>query len=101
MFDYSGKRIVGIENHGLPSPLGVLSQGVLVQLVEESQFRSSLVLRLMNSRTLAVLGTAPTELDALNGYPTLHLGTSQIAMGDGHSFEVRDLRSFESLGITS
>jgi hypothetical protein len=101
MFDYAGKRIVGFESHGLSSPMGILRQDVLVQLVEESQFSSSLILRMLDSKTLNLLRTAPTDLDALNGYPTLHVGKSQIAMGDGRSYQAKDLASLETLGITS
>jgi hypothetical protein len=95
VFDYGGRWIAGIEAHGLPSPADLMSRDVLVQLVEESQFTSSLILRMMNSRTLNVLRTVPTELDALNGYPTLHVGKSQIVMGDGGSYQVKDLASLE------
>jgi hypothetical protein len=96
VFDYEGKWIAGVVTHGLPSPVGVLSEDVLIQLVEESQFNSSLILRMLNNKTLNVLRTAPTELDALNGYPTLHVGKSRIAIGDGRSYHVIELTSLET-----
>ena len=93
LFDYEGRWIAGVAAHGLPSPVGILNSDVLVQLVEEGQFNSRLTLRMLNSKTLEVLKIAPTELDALNGYPTLHVGESRIAIGDGRSYHVIEVAS--------
>lgn len=101
LFDYEGRWIAGVAAHGLPSPVGILNPDVLVQLVEEGQFESRLTLRTLNSKTLEVLSTAPTELDALNGYPTLHVGQSRIAVGDGRSYQVIEITSLETLGSKS
>jgi hypothetical protein len=100
VFDYEGKWIAGIVTDGLPSPVGLLSEDVLIQLVEESRFNSSLILRTLNSKTLNVLRTAPTHMDALNGYPTLHVGKSLIAIGDGRFFQVIEVSALETLGNT-
>ena len=101
LFDYEGRWIAGVTAHGLPSPVGILNSDVLVQIVEEGQFNSRLTLRTLNSKTLNVLRTAPTDLDALNGYPTLHVGESRIAIGDGRSYQVIELASLETLGTKS
>jgi hypothetical protein len=101
LFDYEGRWIAGVAANGLPSPVGILNSDVLVQLVEEGQFNSRLTLRTLSSKTLEVLKIAPTELDALNGYPTLHVGNLQMAMGDGRSYQVIELESLETLGSKS